>query len=146
MARNRLTNVLNKASMSEKNRLVAVATAFSRAFARAAKALFGLVMKALAWLLVLPILFYQHFITPYTPPSCRFTPTCSEYGRQALLKHGPIKGLLLTLWRILRCNPWGGSGYDPVPPKGKWRNETTGKDDLRGEGEGEGEGKQPLTL
>ena len=145
--------------MSEKKRLVAVATAFSRAFstafsraatlvAKAAKTLFGLVMKALAWLLVLPILFYQHFITPYTPPSCRFTPTCSEYGRQALLKHGPIKGLLLTLWRILRCNPWGGSGYDPVPPKGKWRNETTGKDDLRGEGEEEreGEGKQPLTL
>ena len=147
--------------MSEKKRLVAVATACSRAFstafsraanlgAKAAKALFGLVMKALAWLLVLPILFYQHFITPYTPPSCRFTPTCSEYGRQALLKHGPIKGLLLTLWRILRCNPWGGSGYDPVPPKGKWRNETTEKDDLRGEGERErkreGEGKQPLTL
>lgn len=88
--------------MSEKKRLVAVATAFSRAFstafsraatlvAKAAKTLFGLVMKALAWLLVLPILFYQHFITPYTPPSCRFTPTCSEYGRQALLKHGPIK-------------------------------------------------------
>ena len=145
--------------MSEKKRLVAVATAFSRVFSRAffraatlgakaAKTLFGLVMKALAWLLVLPILFYQHFITPYTPPSCRFTPTCSEYGRQALLKHGPIKGLLLTLWRILRCNPWGGSGYDPVPPKGKWRNETTGKDDGRGEGEGEREreGKQPLTL
>lgn len=147
--------------MSEKKRLVAVVMAFSTAFltafsrvlsraanlvARAAKTLFGLVMKALAWLLVLPILFYQHFITPYTPPSCRFTPTCSEYGRQALLKHGPIKGLLLTLWRILRCNPWGGSGYDPVPPKGKWRNETTGKDDGRGEGEREGEGKQPLTL
>lgn len=137
--------------MSEKKRLVAVATACSTAFSRAAtlvakaaKALLGLVMKALAWLLVLPILFYQHFITPYTPPSCRFTPTCSEYGRQALLKHGPIKGLLLTLWRILRCNPWGGSGYDPVPPKGKWRNETIGKDD--GLSEGEGEGKQPLTL
>lgn len=125
--------------MSEKRRLVAVATACSTAFSRAAtlvakaaKALFGLVMKALAWLLVLPILFYQHFITPYTPPSCRFTPTCSEYGRQALLKHGPIKGLLLTLWRILRCNPWGGSGYDPVPPKGKWRNDANGEDDEAG--------------
>lgn len=65
--------------------------------------------------LVLPILFYQKCITPFTPPSCRFTPTCSEYARQALLKYGPIKGLLLALWRILRCNPWGGSGYDPVP-------------------------------
>lgn len=69
----------------------------------------------LTWVLVLPILFYQKCITPFTPPSCRFTPTCSEYARQALLKYGPIKGLLLALWRILRCNPWGGSGYDPVP-------------------------------
>ena len=112
--------------MSEKKRLVAVATAFSRVFstafsraanlvARAAKVLYGLVMKALAWLLVLPILFYQHFITPYTPPSCRFTPTCSEYARQALQKHGFFKGMALAVWRILRCNPWGGSGYDPVP-------------------------------
>ena len=65
--------------------------------------------------LVLPIMFYQKCITPYTPPSCRFTPTCSEYARQALLKYGPIKGLALAIWRILRCNPWGGSGYDPVP-------------------------------
>lgn len=71
--------------------------------------------KALSWILVLPIVFYQKFITPYTPPSCRFRPTCSEYARQALLKHGPIKGMILAVWRILRCNPWGGSGYDPVP-------------------------------
>lgn len=70
---------------------------------------------AIALVLVLPIRFYQKFITPYTPPSCRFTPTCSEYARQALLKHGPVKGLLLAAWRICRCNPWGGSGYDPVP-------------------------------
>ena len=69
----------------------------------------------LTWALVLPSLFYQKCMTPFTPPSCRFTPTCSEYARQALLKYGPIKGLLLALWRILRCNPWGGSGYDPVP-------------------------------
>ncbi|MGN1229763.1 MAG: membrane protein insertion efficiency factor YidD [Prevotella sp.] len=71
--------------------------------------------KAIAWLLCLPILFYQRCISRYTPPSCRFTPTCSEYARQALIKHGPIKGLALAIWRILRCNPWGGSGYDPVP-------------------------------
>lgn len=71
--------------------------------------------RVLAWVLIQPIEFYQRFITPYTPASCRFTPTCSEYARQALLKHGPIKGLALTIWRILRCNPWGGSGYDPVP-------------------------------
>lgn len=71
--------------------------------------------KAITWILVAPIIFYQKFITPYTPASCRFTPTCSEYARQALVKYGPIKGLALAIWRILRCNPWGGSGYDPVP-------------------------------
>lgn len=73
------------------------------------------IVKVLTWLLVLPILFYQKCITPYTPPSCRFLPTCSEYARQAIRKHGPFKGLALAIWRILRCNPWGGSGYDPVP-------------------------------
>lgn len=66
-------------------------------------------------LLIAPIRFYQRFISPLTLPSCRFTPTCSQYAVEALRKHGPIKGLLLSIWRILRCNPWGGSGYDPVP-------------------------------
>ena len=73
------------------------------------------ISRCLVWLLLLPIRFYQVCISPYTPPSCRFTRTCSEYARQALLKYGPIKGLYLAIWRILRCNPWGGSGYDPVP-------------------------------
>lgn len=73
------------------------------------------ISKILVWLLSLLIVFYQRCISPFTPPSCRFTPTCSEYARQALKKHGPIKGLALAIWRILRCNPWGGSGYDPVP-------------------------------
>ena len=73
------------------------------------------ISRSIVWLLVLPIRFYQTAISPYAPPSCRFTPTCSEYARQALVKHGPIKGLYLAVWRILRCNPWGGSGYDPVP-------------------------------
>jgi len=77
--------------------------------------LWRLFTRVLSWLLLLPILFYRQFISPFTPPSCRFTPTCSEYGRQAILKHGPFKGLALTIWRILSCNPWGGSGYDPVP-------------------------------
>ncbi len=67
------------------------------------------------WILCLPINFYRKCISPYTPPACRFTPTCSEYALQAIRKHGPIKGLGLAVWRILRCNPWGGSGYDPVP-------------------------------
>lgn len=70
---------------------------------------------AVAKVMVLPIIFYQKCISPFTPPSCRFTPTCSEYARQAILKHGPVKGLALAIWRILRCNPCGGSGYDPVP-------------------------------
>ncbi|MCQ2128827.1 MAG: membrane protein insertion efficiency factor YidD [Bacteroidaceae bacterium] len=65
--------------------------------------------------LCLPIYFYRKCISPFTPPSCRFTPTCSQYAVEALKKHGPVKGLCLAIWRILRCNPWGGSGYDPVP-------------------------------
>jgi putative membrane protein insertion efficiency factor len=69
----------------------------------------------LKWILLAPIIFYQRCISPFTPPSCRFTPTCSQYAKEAIIKHGPIKGLRLAIWRILRCNPWGGSGYDPVP-------------------------------
>ncbi|MBE6219777.1 MAG: membrane protein insertion efficiency factor YidD [Alistipes sp.] len=65
---------------------------------------------------ILLIRFYQVFLSPLKPTStCRFTPTCSQYAIEAFRKHGPIKGLILTVWRILRCNPWGGSGYDPVP-------------------------------
>lgn len=77
--------------------------------------LLRLVQRALTALLLLPIHFYRLFISPLTPPSCRFTPTCSAYAMEALQKHGPFKGLWLTLIRILRCHPWGGSGYDPVP-------------------------------
>ncbi|MDD5813110.1 MAG: membrane protein insertion efficiency factor YidD [Bacteroidales bacterium] len=54
-------------------------------------------------------------MSPYTPASCRFTPTCSEYMRQAIIKHGPLRGLWLGIKRLMRCHPWGGSGYDPVP-------------------------------
>lgn len=70
---------------------------------------------AISWLLILPVRFYQYALSPLLPPSCRFTPTCSQYCIEALRKHGPIKGLVLSIWRLLRCNPWGGSGYDPVP-------------------------------
>lgn len=76
----------------------------------------------IARLLIAPIRFYQRYISPLTPPACRFTPTCSQYAIEALRTHGPIKGLILATWRILRCNPWGGHGYDPVPQKGKWKN------------------------
>lgn len=72
-------------------------------------------MHGLGWLLIQPIRFYQRYISPLTPPTCRFTPSCSNYAIQAIRKHGPFKGLALAVWRILRCNPWGGSGYDPVP-------------------------------
>jgi putative membrane protein insertion efficiency factor len=57
----------------------------------------ALVSKVVVWIMLLPIRFYQTCITPYTPPSCRFTPTCSEYARQALIKHGPIRGLALAI-------------------------------------------------
>ncbi len=66
-------------------------------------------------ILLIPIYFYRKVISPMTPPSCRFTPTCSQYAVEALKKHGPGKGLWLTLKRISKCHPWGGSGYDPVP-------------------------------
>lgn len=71
--------------------------------------------RILIWPLVALVRFYQLCISPLTPPSCRYTPTCSQYALEALRKHGPIKGLCLTLKRLLRCHPWGGSGYDPVP-------------------------------
>lgn len=74
-----------------------------------------MIRRILSGLLILPIYFYQRFISPLTPPSCRFTPTCSAYAIEAIRKHGPIYGLYLAIRRILRCHPWGGSGYDPVP-------------------------------
>ena len=66
-------------------------------------------------ILMLLVKFYQYAISPLTPSSCRYSPTCSEYAMQALKKYGPLKGLYLSVKRILKCNPWGGSGYDPVP-------------------------------
>ena len=58
---------------------------------------------------------YQVTLSPYIGRSCRYTPTCSNYGIEAIQKHGPLKGSWLTLKRVLSCHPWGGSGYDPVP-------------------------------
>jgi putative membrane protein insertion efficiency factor len=71
--------------------------------------------KGVVYLLILPVKFYQYVISPMIGPSCRYTPTCSAYTIEALKKHGPIKGLWLSIKRILSCNPWGGSGHDPVP-------------------------------
>lgn len=58
---------------------------------------------------------YQYCISPLFPPSCRFSPTCSNYASEALTKYGLIKGMLLSIGRILRCHPWNRGGYDPVP-------------------------------
>lgn len=59
---------------------------------------------------------YRKGISPFTPPSCRFTPTCSAYAQEALERHGMVRGGWLFLKRFVRCNPFGGHGYDPVPP------------------------------
>ena len=70
-------------------------------------------------LFILLIQAYQWLISPLLPPSCRFTPSCSHYGIEALQKHGLIRGIYLTISRILRCHPWSKGGYDPVPEKKK---------------------------
>lgn len=67
------------------------------------------------FVLLLPIRFYRVCISPFTPASCRYTPTCSEYAMESIRKHGPLKGSWLALRRLSRCHPWGGEGYDPVP-------------------------------
>ena len=61
---------------------------------------------------------YQKFISPIKPPCCRFTPTCSAYAIEAFQTRGFFVGLILTVWRILRCNPFSRGGYDPVPKTG----------------------------
>lgn len=58
---------------------------------------------------------YQRLISPFFPSSCKFSPSCSKYGIEAINKHGAIKGLILTVKRILKCNPWSKGGYDPIP-------------------------------
>ena len=68
-------------------------------------------------ILSLPILFYRHFISPQLPPLCRYEPSCSRYALQALEVRGPWTGLALTVWRLCRCQPFGGRGFDPVPPR-----------------------------
>ena len=71
--------------------------------------------RFLQWLLLGLIRFYQRAISPYFPPFCRYTPTCSQYALEAVKKYGPFKGGYLALRRILRCNPFHPGGYDPVP-------------------------------
>jgi putative membrane protein insertion efficiency factor len=63
---------------------------------------------------LLLISFYQYAISPLLPNACRFTPTCSQYGKEAIVKYGILKGGAMAIKRVLRCNPWGGHGHDPV--------------------------------
>lgn len=71
--------------------------------------------QLLTYPFILLVRFYQVAISPLKPPTCRFNPTCSTYALEALKKYGLLKGGRLALRRIMRCHPWGGSGYDPVP-------------------------------
>jgi len=72
-------------------------------------------MRWLSYPFIFLIKIYQWFISPLLGSKCRYTPTCSQYGLEALKKYGPFKGGYLTIKRILSCHPWGGHGYDPVP-------------------------------
>ena len=74
-------------------------------------------MNILIIILSFPIKFYRLVISPLTASSCRFQPTCSEYALEALRKHGVLRGSLLSIRRVARCNPFGGSGFDPVPDR-----------------------------
>jgi putative membrane protein insertion efficiency factor len=65
---------------------------------------------------------YQRTISPLLGPVCRYYPSCSHYGYEAMSVHGALKGTILTTWRILRCNPWSAGGIDDVPPRGRWRS------------------------
>lgn len=64
---------------------------------------------------------YQLVLSPHLGANCRFTPSCSQYAVRALKRYGALRGFILTAWRLLRCNPWGGSGYDPP----RWFSEPT---------------------
>ena len=67
------------------------------------------------YLFIFLVRFYQVVVSPLKPPTCRYTPTCSQYALEALKKYGAFKGGWLAIKRISSCHPWGGSGYDPVP-------------------------------
>ena len=76
-----------------------------------------ILLKPIEWIFLLLIFIYQKIISPSLMPSCRYTPTCSQYGIEAIKKYGPLKGGWLTIKRFSRCHPWGGHGHDPVPWK-----------------------------
>lgn len=74
-------------------------------------------MLILSYVLKGLITVYKYVVSPLLGPKCRYLPTCSSYAMEAIDQHGPFKGGYMGLRRILRCHPWGGSGFDPVPPK-----------------------------
>ena len=71
--------------------------------------------QVLSMILLFLIYLYQHLISPLIPARCRYIPTCSNYSKECIIKYGPFKGSFLTLKRILKCHPWGGTGHDPIP-------------------------------
>ena len=73
------------------------------------------ILNCFTLVFILPIKIYQLVISPILPTSCRYSPSCSVYAIEAIKKYGPLKGIWLSTKRIISCNPWGGSGYDPVP-------------------------------
>ncbi|WP_139242017.1 membrane protein insertion efficiency factor YidD [Aquimarina spongiae] len=81
-----------------------------------------MIKKALIFPFVVLVKLYQNLISPLTPATCRYHPTCSHYTIEALQKHGLFKGSVLAIKRIFSCHPWGGSGYDPVPEVKKKSN------------------------
>ena len=80
-----------------------------------------MIRQVVVGILALPIHLYRLLISPWKPPTCRFQPSCSRYFLEALRLRGPLVGTLLGILRILRCHPFGSTGYDPVPRKG-WRH------------------------
>ena len=79
------------------------------------------IRAVIVWLVVLPIRGYQRFVSPMTPASCKFHPTCSAYAVTAVKRHGPLKGPVLAGFRLVRGHPWQAGGLDPVPTRGAWR-------------------------
>lgn len=77
----------------------------------------ALFLRILSWPFIVLVMIYQKIISPLFPPTCRYTPTCSSYFIEALKEWGIFKGMYLGIKRILKCNPYGGCGYDPVPKK-----------------------------